>query len=1353
MTEAGEATRTDALSGRIAALSPAKRALLERALERQQPPDTRDGPQRAGAVSGPLSCSQQRLWFLDRLQGGSAEYHIPEALRLRGDLDVQALELAVNAIVARHESLRTRIGEVDGKPIQVVAPSLNVAVPLVDLSGLGAGAREEALDAALRREREMPFSLNRGPLLRLRLLKLGAREHVLAYTFHHIVSDGWSLSVFNRELTALYPSFRDGREPLLEPLPFQYADYARWQRRQLEGENGQRLLDYWGRKLAGAPPLLDIPTDNPRDARRAHRGESRTIRVPAALKEALSALCRREQVTLFVTLLAAFKLLLARLSGQQDVVVGTPSAGRGDVAAEQLIGFFINTLALRTDLSGNPDFLEALGRVRATTLEALEHQDLHFERLVEQLQPQRDLSHTSLFQVFFNMLSFRETPVALAGLEVESIGLPEPDAKFDLTLYAMEQDGGILLRAVYNADLFRGETIERLLQQLHHLLEQIVVNPREGIQGYSLLCTRDLKVVPDPTVSLPAREEPAIHLGFVRQARRVPHRTAVVDREGPWSYAELDAASTGLAHHLRRRGLSRGEVVAVRATASASLVCCLLGILKAGGAFVVLDSSYPEDRLRRCLEKAKPVALLNLEAAGPLAGPIEKYADGLRCRLEIPTRKALVLAALPDPGGFDAETPVAGTDPAHVIFTSGSTGQPLGVLGTHRPASHFLRWHIGTFGLTESDRFSLFSGVSHDILLRDVFTPLWLGASLHVPPPEMRETSGGLTRWLANDEITVSHVTPALAELLCQSGSGDRPDLEALRWMFFGGDRLTHGLVRRVHGLVPRCGLVNFYGTTETPQAMSFEMIDASASADRPAGEGVPIGKGIDGVQLLLLNQAGQRAGIGELAEIYVRTPHLGTSYLDEEQLTHERFLTNPFTAAAEDRVYRTGDRGRYLPDGSVAFAGRRDQQVKLRGFRIELAEVEAALRECAGVRECVVVAGADEAGETRLVAYVAPSGAPLAPDVARLREMLRSRLPGYMIPAAFVMIERLPLTPNGKVDRMALPLPASGSALAARGQEAPRTSAERLVTRIWGEVFDGREVGVHDNFFDLGGHSLLAVRFVSLLRGRAGIDLPIRLLFESPTPAELAQRLAVEPQANGAERFTIRQPNQAAVRGDLAAIGEILGRQLEYVRTWQGARSAPGSFIVTLNESGERPGLFWCLQGYRELTQLATHLDPDQPVHGMRSGHLIMEYTDENVDAVATHYAAEMIALQPDGPFLLGGNCQGGTIARAVALRLRALGRQVELLVLMEMRSFAPYDGPVALIFGRDSLHNPFVPGAEPEAVFRLSYPAGYTVDFTDGAHGEFFESPNIEVLAATLKTRLPDPPGKRHAGAPVVS
>ena len=1137
------------------------------------------------------------------------------------------------------------------------------------------------------------------------------------------------------------PTALSGRIESLSP-----AKRALLQRR-LNGTLEREGADYWRDKLRGAPPLLEVPTDNPRTNHSNHRRAVRTLRFSSELSDSFSRLCLNQGVTQFMGWLAVFKVLLARISGQDDIIVRAPATDVSGVAVRDLNVSFANTVVLRTDVSGNVGFTEILKRVKATTREAYEQRARSPEILIEPLRPDLPSGNYPQFQFHFDLANTPPAAAELVGLELEGSVSEKPGTGYEIALHAMEANCGILLRASYNADLYEDATIQRLLEQLELLLEQIVISPQQPIHAYSLIRVEDLHHLPDPTVALTADDDVAIHHVFELQAGRTPNRTALVDADGSWSYAELNDTSDRLAQFLRRQGVARGEVVAVYATASASLVHCLLGILKAGAAFLILDAAYPEARLRRYLEIANPVALLNLESAGPLPGSLEQFAATSRCRCEVPRQKAQVLASLrPGVTGGDASA-VSGRDAAYVLFTSGSTGEPLGIRGTHRPVSHFLRWHIQTFGFDASDRFSLLSGIGHDILQRDVFTPLWLGASLHIPAPEQRDSSDVLAHWLEREKITVTHLTPALAELLCEPASAGRMALSQLRWMFFGGDRLTHGLVQRVRRSATACQLVNFYGATETPQAMSYELIDPNIAASRPPHEGVAIGRGIDGAQLLLINRAGKLAGVGELAEIYVRSPYLGAKYLKESPQTIDRFSANPFLPAPGEIIYRTGDMGRYLANGHVAFVGRRDQQAKLRGFRIELGEVEAALRNCAGVRDSVVVVAADEFGEKQLVAYVVPAQCGFNLTARHIRTWLKKCVPAYVIPSCFFVISAVPLTPNGKVDRKATEKLDRMELAAGAEYVGPRHPVETEVVSIWEALLNRQPIGIHDNFFDLGGHSLLAIRFSSLLRERRGVDLPIRVLFEAPTPATLAEQLMIFSQTAGPpasreepiERPDIGDTLEQPASSRLTAIDEILKKQLAFLRTWKGRRLTPNSFIVSLNTPGRCQGLFWCLQGYRELSELAKHLGADQPVHGMRSGYLVMEYTQEACAAIAAVYAAEMIALQPEGSFLLGGNCQGGKIARTIAQQLRALGRKVSLLILMEQDSFEPWDGQVALIFGRASHFNPYRSNAEPEAAFHNAYPAGFTLDLIAGQHGEFFQSPNIETLAWALSRRLP--------------
>jgi amino acid adenylation domain-containing protein/non-ribosomal peptide synthase protein (TIGR01720 family) len=1048
----------------------------------------------------PLSFAQQRLWVVDRLEPGSAAYNMPSALRLRGPLHAPALRAGIAELVRRHEALRTTFAERGGAPVQVVHPPAPLPLPLIDLAGLPDGSREPRAERLAALEARRPFDLARGPLLRATLVRLDDEDHVLLLTLHHVVSDGWSMGVLVREVFALYDAFSRGAPSPLPELPVQYADFAVWQRRWLSGETLERQLAWWSERLAGAPPLLELPTDRPRPALPRHRGAACSLHVDAALAGELRALGRREGATLFMTLLAGFAVVLGRWAGQEDVVVGTPIAGRTRRETEGLIGFFLNTLALRTDLSGDPGFRELLGRVREATLGAYAHQDLPFERILEELQPARSLSHSPLFQVMLNLLNLQEEGRSeLQGLALEGFGEREPMSKFDMTLYVGEGEEGIRLNLVYDADLFEAARMAELLAQLQALLAQAAADPDRALASYTLRTPAALAVLPDPAIPLAGAWHGPVHALFAAQARRAPERTALRGAGETWTYAELEARSSQLAHWLLARGLARGEAVAVYADRGAALVWAMLGVLGAGGAFVVLDPAYPPARLARQLAAARPRVLLRAESAGALPAEVEAWLAGAGAAvLELPSLAAARRTDfLGEMAATAPEVDVGPEDVAYVAFTSGTTGEPKGIVGTHRPLSHFVAWQRETFGLGEDDRFALLSGLAHDPLLRDVFTPLSLGAALCIPDAREMGTPGYLARWLAEEAVGVVHLTPAMGQLLREGGGGGLP---ALRHAFWGGDKVRARDVAALRERAPAAESVVFYGATETPQAVSYFPVP------RPwrGPEVLPVGRGIAAAQLLVLRPGGGLAGVGEVGEICVRTPHLARGYLHDEAGTRERFVASPFSGAPGDRMYRTGDLGRYRPDGAVQILGRADAQVKVRGFRVEPGEVEAALREHPGVREAVVVPWAEAGREARLVGYVvAEEGEGMSAE--ELREHARGRLPEYMVPGAFVVLDALPLTPNGKVDRRALPAP---EAAQEAEYEAPRTATEEVLSGMWAEVLRRDRVGATDGFFALGGHSLLAMRLVSRLREAFGVEVPLRALFEAPTVRELAARV-----------------------------------------------------------------------------------------------------------------------------------------------------------------------------------------------------------------------------------------------------
>jgi amino acid adenylation domain-containing protein len=1005
-----------------------------------------------------------------------------------------------------------------------------------------AGAPADRAAAEARRlaeaEAATPFDLERGPLLRARLIHAAAGRHLLLVTMHHIISDGWSIRLLLSELTRLYAA-ASGSAPPLPPLPVQYADYAAWQRRWLAGEVFASQLDYWRRELAGELPVLELPIDHPRPAVQTFRGGAQRLPVPAPLTAALRALSRREGASLFMTLLAGFAVLLHRFGGQEDILMGIPIAGRQHREIEPLIGFFLNSLVLRSDLSGRPSFRELLRRVRRAALDAFAHQDLPFERLLQELQPERDLSRTPLFQVYFNFQNLPEPPFAMPGVEVEEVLEVEELSKFDLTLYVHDDGGEVRLHLVYNAALFAAERIAEALRQYLALLEQAAAEPDAPTAGFSLVTAAARRLLPDPTQQLDDGWAGAVHQHLAAWARRAPDRLAVTDPGGAWTYADLDRQSNRLANRLLAAGVGgarREDPVAIYAHRSATLVWAVLGTLKAGAAFVILDPAYPAARLIDIVRVARPRAWLEMAAAASpppaLTAAVAELPDCLRLRL--PPWPACGVRGGPLAGSPESDPEVAcGPESlAYIAFTSGSTGMPKGVLGRHGPLSHFLPWQTAELGLHGDDRFSLLSGLSHDPLQRDLFTPLFLGAAICVPDPAEILGAGRLAAWMREARVSIAHLTPAMGQLLTESaaggGAGERPDgsppppLDDLRFVLLVGDVLTRRDVDRLQRLAPRVTVVNLYGSTETQRAVGYHLAARAAaavgaSAGGPAGsapaaalrgkEVLPCGRGMKDVQLLVFGGGGQLAGVGELGEVAVRSPHLARGYLGDAQATAEKFQVNPFTGFPGDRLYRTGDLGRYLPDGEVAFAGRADTQVKIRGFRIEMGEIEAQIGRLPAVRESVVLATGGEAADKRLVAFVVPQpGAALA--IPELRDHLRQALPAFMLPAAFHLLPSLPLTPNGKVDRQALHRLAGAPVETAMHYVAPHNQLEAAIAEILREVLKVEQVGVEDNFFELGGNSLLLVQAQSRLQTALDREIPVFELFNNPTVRDLARFL-----------------------------------------------------------------------------------------------------------------------------------------------------------------------------------------------------------------------------------------------------
>jgi amino acid adenylation domain-containing protein len=1044
----------------------------------------------------PLSFAQQRLWFLDQLEPGTALYNVPANLRLTGALDVPALERALTEVVRRHEALRTVFHLFGEAPRQVVLPPAPVPLPLEDLSGLPEDARRAALRERTTREAVRPFDLEAGPLFRATLLRLGAEEHVLVVCMHHIVSDGWSLGVLVRDLAALYDAFRQGRPSPLPELPVQYADVAVWQRENLEGEALDQQVAYWREQLAGAPTVLELPTDRPRPAVQTFDGASHRVELPASVVEPLRALGRREDATLFMTLLAALQVLLSRWSGQRDLVVGSPIAGRTHSELEDLIGFFVNTLVLRARMDDDPTFVELLGRVRETTLDAYGNQDVPFERLVEELNPPRDMSRAPLFQVMFTLQNLGSRVAQGGTLAIEVDQGDAGMSKFDLTVSAFETAGGVGCHFIYNTSLFDAGTIERMAQGFGTVLEQVAAHPELRVSELELLSpgerARIVEAWNATEAGYPA--DRCLHALFEAQAARTPDAVAVVHEDTSLTYGALNERANRLAHHLQRRGVGPEVRVGLCLERGVEMIVAILGVLKAGGAYVPLDPAYPAERLAFTLADAGVPLVLAQEAVRatlPAVAGVEVVSlDGAAAEI----------------AGERAENPASGAAPdtlAYVIYTSGSTGRPKGALVEHRNVTRLFSATDAWFGFDSSDVWTLFHSYAFDFSVWEIWGALLYGGRVVVVPLEAAPDPEAFHALVQRQGVTVLSQTPSAFRQFIRTDAERGGDL-ALRYVVFGGEALEPASLRE---WVQRRGvdaprLVNMYGITETTVHVTYR---ALTREDVFEGSGSPIGVRIPDLQLYVLDEGMRPVPVGVPGELYVGGAGVARGYHNRPGLTAERFVRNPFGAG---RLYRTGDRVRWLADGSLDHLGRLDEQVKIRGFRIELGEIEAALLGHAGVRECAVLVREDD-GEKRVVAYVVGEAGADA-----LRARLHRMLPEYMVPAAFVPMDALPLTPNGKLDRRALPAPEFTAA--ADTYVAPATPSEEAIAAIWADILRLEQVGATDNFFELGGHSLLATQVIARVRTTMEVALPVRTLFETRTVRELAERVDAEKARGG---------------------------------------------------------------------------------------------------------------------------------------------------------------------------------------------------------------------------------------------
>jgi amino acid adenylation domain-containing protein len=1099
----------------------------------------------------PLSYAQQRLWFLYEFESDKALYNIPMALRLKGPLQVEALSRAISEIVRRHEALRTSVVEVQGNPVQAIHEAEPIELPVVDLCEVVEEKREEELGRRVQEEVGGAFDLRRGPLLRAVLIKMREQEHVLVLTMHHVASDGWSLEVLVRELGLLYEAFSHGHDSPLPELPIQYADYAVWQREWLQGKVLQAQMAYWRKQLAEMPGVLNLPMIRPRPAVPEYQGASHRFQLSKELVQGLRRVGRKEGVTQFMTLLAALQILLGRYSGETDVTVGTPIAGRTREETEGLIGFFVNTLVMRTELSGNLSFAGLLKRVRETALGAYANQDIPFEKLVEEFQLPRDRSRTPLFQVMFVFLNKVRANWKLRGLSVQEEEVAQGREKFDLTVQFQEHEEELQGEISYRTELFDAPMIRRMAGHLEVLLQGLVGHGEKGIEEQELLTGRERNQLlyewNDTAVKYPP--DKCIHELFEEQVEKTPVAVAVVYQGAKLTYGELNRRANRLAHYLRALGVKPDERVAICVERSLEMIIGLLGVLKAGGAYVPLDPSYPAERLKYMVEDSGPAVLLTQgHLQGLVAGISEAVPvvdlSGTGLWQEQPETN-------PERAGIDM-TP---QHLAYVIYTSGSTGLPKGVMIPHSALVNFLRSMREKPGMEAHDVLLSITTISFDIAALELYLPLTAGAQLRILDRQVSVDGARLLKEL-QDGVTMMQATPATWQMLLEAGWKGTDGLKAL----CGGDALGAELAKKLMS-GSSCAW-NMYGPTETTVWSLIENLEQM-------GERVTVGRPIANTQVYVLDARREPVPVGVVGEIYIGGTGVARGYLNRPELTGERFVQNPFVLtpeAGEGRMYRTGDLGRWLGDGTIEFLGRNDFQVKIRGFRIELGEIEKRLAEYPGVREAAVVAREDTAGDKRLVAYYTCGARSEGEEgtaaeerqkgrvgAEELRKHVAAKLPEYMVPVAYVRLESLPLTANGKLDRKALP-PPEGNAYAERRYEAPQGEVESAVAAIWAEVLKLEQVGRHDNFFDLGGHSLLAMRIVARANAIFRGEIPVRCLFENSTVRTFAE--AIHELAAGQHLSQDRQIPGIPREGKLPLSFNQQGRLL--VEWWAEMRSAP---------------------------------------------------------------------------------------------------------------------------------------------------------------------------------------------------
>jgi len=1156
------------------------------------------------AQSIPLSIAQQQVWLHGQLAYGVPLYNEVLILERVGPLDLEALERSFGEIIRRHETLRTTFAVEDGSPAQIIAEHHKMELPVTELSGLIGQNREARVLHTTTEEARQPFDLTKGPLIRARLLRLAEQNHILIVTLHTIIADEWSLNILGQELATLYDAYSAGEPSPLRDLPIQYGDCAHSQRDWLEGDDLDRHISYWRKRLAD-PPVLELPTDRARPPVQGFRGARESLELSSSLSESLKDLCELEGAHLFVALLAAFQTLLSRYTGQRDIVVGSIVPGRERVGAKNLIGLFAHTVLIRTEIERDATFRELLRRVKDLSLRDCEYQNMPFDRLVGELQLGRDLSRNPLFQV---LVSF--TPAISPGRgswEIVNLDVDSGAAKVDLQLQLYDRTDGIFARFTYNTDIFDAATISRMAGHFQTLLEGVVANPDQCLSKLPFLTQAETHQLlagwNDARTNYP-KDRP-LHYLFESQVERTPGATAVVFGNERLTYRELNRRANQLAHHLVSLGVGPDVLTGILVERSLDMVVGLLGILKAGGAYVPLDPAYPSERIAFMLEDSEVAVLLTQR----------------HLQQTIPDSRAKVVVLDADWHEIatqQTDNPVhrnGAEDLAYVIYTSGSTGKPKGVQIPHRAVVNFLTSMSRTPGMSEADRLLSVTTLSFDIAGLEIYLPLIVGASVEIVSREVSSDGYQLLSKLASSGATVMQATPVTWRMLIEAGWKGTPNLK----MLCGGEAISHKLATQL--LQKGGSLWNMYGPTETT-------IWSTCSRIALEQEPIVIGRPIANTDIFILDELLQPVPIGVAGELHIGGEGLARGYLKRPELTAEKFIASPFAPDSTARLYKTGDLARYRPNGDVECLGRIDHQVKLRGFRIELGDIESALRQHRGINDAVVVAREDTPGDKCLVAYFVPwQEAPAA--VSELRDFLKEKLPEYMVPSAFVALEAMPLTPNGKINRRALPAPEQKSLAPAESFAAPRNGLEFQLATIWENVLGVRPIGIRHSFFELGGNSLVAVRLMQRIEQAFGKHLSIATLFQAPTVEQLAGIL--------------RQEGWSPAWSSVVAI--------------QTGGSKPPFFCV--HGVGGNVLRFYAL---------AQHLGSNQPFYALQAQGLTADYPcHTRAEDMAAHYVKEMRGIQPEGPYFLGGYSFGGMVALEMAQQLVAQGEEPPVVVLFD--------------------------------------------------------------------------------------